>query len=332
MDAGALVDKTGQAGGRDECPLVSIVTPTYNQSSFLRETIESVLGQDYPRIEHIVIDDGSTDDTPAVLAEYRGRVDCDRHDNMGQTPTINKGWARSKGEVVTWLNSDDTLLPGAVSRAVAYLREHPEVGVVFGDSLLTTEDGTPIEKTRGPGEFDYRRFVVECENPIAQPSAFIRRTVVEDVGPLDPYYYYFMDWDFWLRAGARHRVAYIPELLSTYRLHSESKTVAQSARAAPELERMYRKYFALDLVPPEIGRRKARAMANMYFTSGGYYMKGGDRRGAALSAAKALRAYPALLFDAGLLHKFLYCLFGERRAYRGGREIYRRTRAALVRR
>jgi glycosyltransferase involved in cell wall biosynthesis len=85
----------------DEYPLVSIVTPAYNQASFLRDTIESVLGQAYPNIEHIVFDDGSTDETPQILAEYTGRVAWERQPNMGQTPTINKGWERCRGEILT---------------------------------------------------------------------------------------------------------------------------------------------------------------------------------------------------------------------------------------
>ena len=315
----------------DHNPLVSIVTPTYNQSAYLRETIESVLGQDYPHIEHIVIDDGSTDETPRVLAEYTGRIEWERQPNMGQTPTINKGWQRSKGEIVTWLNSDDTLLPGAISRAVEYLKQRPQVGIVFGDTFFTEENGAPIDRSKPRGEFSYTRFVVDCENPIAQPSAFVRRTVVDNVGLLDPHYYYFMDWDFWLRAGAHHRVEYTPDLFSTYRLHPESKTVAQAAKAAPELERMYRNYFAREDVPEEISRQQKRATANMYFTSGGYYIKGGDKKGAARAAMKALRLYPATLTDSGMLHKFLYCLSGERRAYQGGRELYRRTRATFER-
>ena len=306
-------------------PLVSIVTPTYNQSAFLRETIESVLAQDYPYIEHIVIDDGSTDDTPRVLSEYTGKVDWERQPNMGQTPTINKGWQRSKGEIVTWLNSDDTLLPSSVGTAVEYLQRRPEVGIVFGDTLFTEPSGAPIERSKAREDFDYTRFVVECENPIAQPSAFIRRTVVDDVGLLDPHYYYFMDWDYWLRAGARHTIQYTPELFSTYRLHPESKTVAQAAKAAPELEGMYDKYFKLDSVPDEIRKRKNRATANMYFTSGGYYVKGGDKKGAARAGLKALRVYPGTLLDSGMLHKLLYCLSGERPVYQRSREFYRRA-------
>src|SRR5712675_288459 len=118
-------------------PLVSIVTPTFNQADFLRDTLDSVLAQDYPNIEYLVIDDGSTDATPAILGEYTGRVEWESQANMGQTPTINKGWERSNGDIITWLNSDDTFLPGAVSKAVSYLEAHPDVGIIFGDSLFT---------------------------------------------------------------------------------------------------------------------------------------------------------------------------------------------------
>jgi len=110
-----------------ELPLVSIVTPTFNQCHFLRETIESVLGQNYPRVEYLVFDDGSTDATPQILSEYTGRIMWESQPNMGQTPTINKGWQRCAGEIVTWLNSDDTLLPEALEKVVSYFRQRPEV-------------------------------------------------------------------------------------------------------------------------------------------------------------------------------------------------------------
>src|SRR6267142_1407945 len=117
---------------QDQLPIVSVVTPTYNQAEFLRDTIESVLAQDYPRIEHQVIDDGSTDATPQILAEYSERIAVERHANRGQTPTINKGWERAQGDILTWLNSDDTFLPGAVTTAVEYFQQYPDVDIVFG--------------------------------------------------------------------------------------------------------------------------------------------------------------------------------------------------------
>jgi glycosyltransferase involved in cell wall biosynthesis len=296
----------------NDLPLVSVVTPTYNQADFLRDTLESVLGQDYPNIEHQVIDDGSTDATPEILKEYSDRIAVERHDNRGQTPTINKGWERAKGDILTWLNSDDTFLPGAVTKAVEYFKEHPDVDIVFGDTLFTQPDGTPIERSKTRAAFDYPTFVLQCENPIAQPSAFIRRAVIDDVGLLDPQFYYFMDWDFWLRAGVRHRIAYFPELFSTYRLHKDSKTMAQANKAAPELEYMYQKFFARGDLPAEIRAMEPRAMANMFFTSGGYYLEGGNPKGAKEMAWKAWRAHPAPVLSPEFLRKFFYCLSGGR--------------------
>jgi glycosyltransferase involved in cell wall biosynthesis len=311
-----------------QLPLVSIVTPTFNQAAFLPETIESVLSQDYPNIEYLIFDDGSTDETPEILSAYTGRVEWESHPNMGQTATINKGWERSRGEIITWLNSDDTYLPGAVSKAVDYFQKHPEVDIVYGDTLLTKADGSPIERLQAP-EFNYDQLVAKCHNPIPQPSAFIRRSVMEDVGLLDPSYYYFMDWDFWLRAGINHSFAYFPELISTYRLHEASKTVAQAVKAAPELEYMYRKFFALPNLRNEIRRLEKEAMVNMFFTTGGYYLQGGSRKAARRMAIKALQARPAGILRPDVLHKFLFCFLGGKPVYERSKSMYYRARESL---
>ena len=188
-------------------PLVSIVTPTFNQATFLRATIESVLEQDYPHIEHLVIDDGSTDETRSVLESFGSRVRWWSRPNRGQTPTINEGFKACRGDIVTWLNSDDTLLPGAVSWAVSALERHAGAGVVFGDTLFTRADGSPLNRSTAQ-PFDYETFVIECHNPIAQCSSFVRRLVLEETGPLDPAFYYFMDWDSLAESGPQmaHRL------------------------------------------------------------------------------------------------------------------------------
>lgn len=310
----------------EECPLVSVVTPAYNQAAFLRETIESVLGQDYSAIEYRVIDDGSTDETPRVLAEYNGRLQWESHSNRGQTSTINRGWELARGSILVWLNSDDTFLPGAVSKAVKYLLQYPEVGIVFGDTLFTDASGKTIGQTGPQQPFDYYRFVLECENPIPQPSAFVRRSVFDKIGLLDPHYFYFMDWDYWLRAGIGHKIAYLPELMSTYRLHAASNTVSQSAKVAPELEYMYRQFFAHPDVPEHIRRIEKQAMANMYFTSGGYSMKGNDSGRAAGMGSRALRTWPGLICRPRMVHKLFYCWLGSSRIYKGLRAAYRKEK------
>lgn len=307
-----------------DLPTVSVVTPAYNQGEFLRDTIESVLSQDYPNIEYVVLDDGSTDETPEILKEYGNRFIWESQENMGQTATINKGWGMTTGEIITWLNSDDTFYdPSSVRTGVEHLIANPDVGIVFGDSMFTEPDGTEIERTRPAGHFTYENFVVNCENLISQPSAFIRREIVGKVGDLDPKYYYFMDWDFWLRAGIHYRIEHIDAVLSTYRLHAESKTVAQSKKAAPELVYMYEKYFAREDLTDEIREREAESMMNMCFTSGGYYLKGGDRENAAKMAARAFEHHPSGKYDAAAVRKYLYCRFGESKLYRTGRSILR---------
>jgi glycosyltransferase involved in cell wall biosynthesis len=292
-------------------PLVSIVTPTFNQAVFLRETVESVLAQDYPDIEYLIIDDGSTDKTRSVLESFGSRLRWWSRPNRGQTSTINEGFDKCRGDIVTWLNSDDTLLPGAVSWAVSAMARHTEAGVVFGDTLFTSADGSPLNRSAAQ-PFGYETFVVECHNPIPQCSSFVRRRLLEDTGPLDPAYYYFMDWDLWLRAGLWRPIVYEPVLLSTYRLHPQSKTVAQARRSAPELEHMYRKYFAADQVPPAIRRREGEALANMYFTSAGYYIRGADRRSARRMAWRAVRSDPVGALRPRQVRRLIYCLLGGR--------------------
>jgi glycosyltransferase involved in cell wall biosynthesis len=302
-------------------PLVTVITPAYNQGMFLRDTIESVLSQDYPNIELLVLNDGSTDNTEEILKEYTGRIKWETQPNMGQTPTINKGWKQTTGEIITWLNSDDTYLPGAVKSGVDYLLLHPETGIVFADSVFTEADGTHLEKTRPVPPFKYVDFVTNCENPISQPSSFIRRSVMEKAGELDPKYYYFMDWDFWLRAGLYCKIDHVEEVWSTYRLHAESKTVSQSKKAAPELHYMYDKFFSRTDLPAEIIAIKKKAMMNMYFTSGSYFLQGEDKNSAAKMGRKAISQNPASIFSGKALHKLFYCTFGGSGLYKGLKKI-----------
>lgn len=305
-------------------PTLTVVTPAYNQAEFLRDTIESVLSQDYPNIEFVVLDDGSTDETPNILAEYGDRFVWETHKNMGQTATINKGWSMTNGAIITWLNSDDTFYnSSSVREAIEYLIANPDVGIVFGDSMYTEADGTELGPTRPVVDFSYEKMVRTCENFISQPSAFIRREIVEKVGDLDSKYYYFMDWDFWLRAGIYYRIEHTDAIWSTYRLHADSKTVAQAKKAAPELEYMYEKFFSRPDVPAEIRAAQKESMMNMCFTSGGYYLAGGDQENARKMAAKAFEYNPEGKYKISNLHKYIYCRLGNSALYRKSRELLR---------
>ena len=221
-------------------PLVTVVTPSFNHGRFIRETIESVLGQGYPNIEYLVMDGGSTDGTVAILRGYGDRVRWVSEPDRGQANAINKGWRRARGSILAYLNSDDTYLPGAVERAVERLHAEPDAALVYGEGYHVDEAGQIIE--RYPTEpFKLARLEETCF--ICQPTVFVQHDVVERVGFLDESLNYCMDYDLWIRAARLGRFAYIPEYLATTRLHAGTKTLGQRARVHAEIVRTVYRHF-----------------------------------------------------------------------------------------
>ena len=221
-------------------PLVSIVTPSYNQGGFLDETMRSVLEQDYPNIEYLVVDGGSTDDSLEIIQRYVGRLAWWVYEpDRGQTDAINKGFARARGEILAWLNSDDTYQPHAISEAASFLREHPEVGMVYGDANLVDEAGAIIGKFPAR-QTDYRRLRRGYVH-IPQQAAFFRADLWRQVGPLDPTFYFAMDYDLWVRLARLAPLHYHPRLWANFRLHGGGKTSLSDDRCWPEMLRVHRR-------------------------------------------------------------------------------------------
>jgi glycosyltransferase involved in cell wall biosynthesis len=218
--------------------LISIVTPSFNQAAFLEQTICSVLEQDYTNIEYIIIDGGSTDGSLEIIQRHARCIawwvsEPDR----GQTDAINKGFAHAHGEIFAWLNSDDTYLPGALSEAAAFLSAHPEVGMVYGDANLVDEDGQVIGKFPA-AQTDYnllRRGYVH----IPQQAAFFRAHLWREAGPLDPTFYFAMDYDLWVRLARLAPLQYNPRPWANFRLHSRGKSVVSDDRCWPEMLRVH---------------------------------------------------------------------------------------------
>ena len=199
-----------------DLPLVSIITPSFNQARFLEATMRSVLEQDYPRIEYFVVDGGSTDGSADIIKKYAsaqaaalGGDGKARHTvswwisekDKGQTDAINKGLNRANGDILAWLNSDDTYNPGAVSAAVKYLVEHPEVGMVYSDCNYIDEEGRVIGQFPA-AQTDYRRLRQGYVH-IPQQTMFFRAKYWKELGPLDPSFYFAMDYDLWTRIAAQ---------------------------------------------------------------------------------------------------------------------------------
>lgn len=223
-----------------DSPLVSIITPSYNQAKFLEATIDSVLAQDYPRIEYIVVDGGSTDGCLDILEKYSDHIDTwISEPDSGQTDAINKGFDRASGEIFAWLNSDDVYQPGAVSEAVAYLQGHPEVGMVYGQADFIDETGKWIGRFNA-AQTDYQK-LRKGNVHIPQQSTFFRSRLWKLVGPLDTSFYFAMDYDLWVRIACLSPIAYVPRSWASFRLHGEAKSLASADQCWPEMMRVHRR-------------------------------------------------------------------------------------------
>jgi hypothetical protein len=235
--------------------LVSIVTPSYNQGRYIEETIQSVLNQDYPNLEYIVVDGGSSDNTIEILKKYEGRLTWISEKDRGQADAINKGFHMAKGEILAWLNSDDTYLPGAVHQSVRYLEAHPEVGILYGEGYHIDEQGERIERYYTE-PFDYQRLSEVCF--ICQPTVFLRAEVIRTVGPLDVTLDYGLDYEYWIRIAKRFRIGYLEEYLANSRLHLETKTLSKRVEVHQEILQVVKRHYG------QVPLRWVNAYAHVY--------------------------------------------------------------------
>lgn len=246
-----------------ELPIISVVTPTLNQGRFIKDTIESVLSQKYPRLEYLVIDGGSTDGTREILVNYGDAITWRSEPGLSQTEAINLGWGQMGGEIFSWINSDDIYYPGTFKKVGNLLTERPEVDMVYGDCDYIDEHGEYLRPypTR---EYNYLELLQETENYIPQPATFLRRKILENIGYLDKELEYVMDFDFWLKAGRWHKVMYFPEKMAAMRLQWEAKSIAKLSEFAKELVIIYQAYFSDEDLPSALRSVEREAMAGIY--------------------------------------------------------------------
>lgn len=243
---------------KDKFPLVTVITPAYNRANFLEETIQSVLNQDYPNIEYIVLDDGSTDGTPEVLKKFEGKINIVSHKNMGEVKTVNKGFSMADGEIIGVVNSDDPLLPGAVSGIVAFMKRNPQIVVVYPDWVKIDERGKVIKRITAPDyNYEYMLLAHDC---LPGPGTFFRRIIVDKLNGRDTRFRYVSDYDFWLRAGLIGQFGRVPETLATWRSHEGSATYKDKGyKMAMEHISVINKIFSLPDLPPHVKKVRPKA-------------------------------------------------------------------------
>lgn len=272
-------------------PLVSIVTPAYNQAGYLAETIESVLAQDYPNIEYIVLDDGSTDSTPDVLKRYDGRIRWERHDNMGQAATLNKGWEMSRGSLMGYLSSDDRLLPSALTNLVNALQANPDVVVAYGDFSLIDMHGRTLRSVRTE-DFDQRRLTVDL---VCQPGAgaLFRRGVFEQAGGWCERLRQVPDFEFWLRVARFGRFVRVPQVLAEYRIHDGSASFRTIApERSMEIVQTMGNYWT-----DRKDRGRGRSMATAYLIATKNHAQSGRLHHALKTWSQAMLYSPSMLIS-----------------------------------
>ena len=274
--------------------LVSIITPSYNQASYLEQTILSVLDQDYPRIEYIVVDGASTDASVEIIRKYT--LDSDsllsnfgthvinywvsEKDN-GQADAINKGFAHATGDIVAWLNSDDYYLQGAVSAAVKVFEEHPEVVLVYGNMLAVDEDGRTFNT------LNYKQLTIEdllCFQIIGQPAVFMRRSALQKTNGLDSTFHFLLDHLLWIQIAQQGKILHTDQTWSAARYHAEAKNRAKAAEFGREAFRILETVARDENLEPILAKVTRRAHASAHRVDSRYLLDGGQ-------PAKALSAW-----------------------------------------
>jgi glycosyltransferase involved in cell wall biosynthesis len=199
-------------------PLVTIVTPSFNSGRFIEQAIQSVLQQDYPRIEYLVVDGGSTDETLAILARAGRRVQFLSGSDSGTADALNRGFTKTNGDILAWLNADDYYLPGAVSAAVDSLAANPEVGAVYAEGMWVNETGQVLGRYPTVQPYDPSMWSQECA--ICQPTCFFRRSAYDAIGGIDISLKSAFDYDLWIRMAQLYRFTSIPSFTAASRMHS----------------------------------------------------------------------------------------------------------------
>lgn len=215
---------------------ISVVTPSFNQAKYVEQTMLSVLNQDYPHIEYLVLDGGSTDGSVDLIRKQAGRLAYSHSGkDGGQSDAIANGFARATGDILCWLNSDDVFLPGALRKVAEYFERHPTVEAVCGGAYIIDAEGRPVKRfghcTLGVGA-PFDRFLFYGQDGVYQQATFWRRSAYEAVGGLNRDLHFIMDRDLFARLARRQSFGTLPSLLACFRIHEECKT-----RCIPHVQR-----------------------------------------------------------------------------------------------
>jgi glycosyltransferase involved in cell wall biosynthesis len=300
------------------CPVVSIVIPSYNQGAFLEQTLQSVLRQSYPAIECIVIDGCSTDGSVEVIQKYQEKLAFwVSEKDAGQADAINKGFARATGKYLTWLNSDDILYPHTIAALMEFMKANPQVDFVYGD-VDQGFDGGPISTRKGKA-MSFSDMVRTMDVPVPQQGSLWKGEVIERIGGLDSRWHVVLDREFFLRIAEHCEMHYLPVTLGFFRQHANAKSVAQQVLWLDELPVLYRDFFARPHLKPDILTLRREALGVMGLQCAVLSLRNGLYRKAFHFVGYALTNDPTFIFRRGtrkMLWRFIIRIWNRRTGYR----------------
>ncbi|MBE0672124.1 MAG: glycosyltransferase [Anaerolineales bacterium] len=270
--------------------LVSIITPSYNQAVYLEQTILSVLNQDYPRIEYILVDGASTDGSLEIIKKYKDKFAWwVSEKDHGQADAINKGFAHATGEIVAWLNSDDYYLGGTVSAAIKTFEENPDVVLVYGNMLAVDEHGKTFNALH------YKPLTLEdllCFQIVGQPAVFMRRSALQKTNGLDLNFHFLLDHFLWIQIARHGKILHVNQTWAAARYHAEAKNRAKAAEFGREAFRILESVKQDENLAPILSKVNRRAYASAHRVDSRYLLDGGLPAKAVSAWMRALVIHP----------------------------------------
>ncbi len=277
-------------------PRMSMTTPSFNQAKYLEETIRSVLLQGYPNLEYFIFDGGSTDGSLDIIRKYESWVTyCESGRDRGQGDAINKGFARSTGDYVAWINSDDVLYPGFITRMVTAFQKRPDCGLLYGD-VDTAWDMETKRTPRLGRSTTVEEMLRTLKIPIPQQSCMWRRSVVEKIGPLEPGWRVTLDREYLMRTCLCTKFGYIPGSVALFRYHSGTIAMSEQRGWLTEIPKLYREMFEKEYFPEKLRALRRETMSSAFMFCARTAVKCGEQWKSIVFTIKAIGIYPWLLF------------------------------------